>query len=874
MESKTFTISFELLDRFTSKYTDIQKKIQSLTSESHVVDIDVNAQALRDLSIEARNIQAPLDSVNKTLEKTTSASGNENEAIKKVNDTISKNSEQLQKNNQVADAHNSKIQQMKNHYDSLGESATNFKNLVISLGSVIASTVVAGAWVEFDKEARYLEQLIRAVEKKRPGLSTEKLTGFIEDAGKTGVVTPTERAGLAYMAAQRGIKNQDALQRTVENVEALYLQNQELLRRQYGVESASDLLDRLTKKTITRLDKQMVADIMSPKFGALEQGQRVSKLSKMRLEVDVDAELRKNPLLELSNRIANFKIAVEKELSDIFKPIASVFALLLRALDMSPAIRSIAALTVAFSILAGTAISVAYAIIQIRGAIMGLKLLSQFGGLGAMLTNPYAILIAIAAIILIVAARTGILEKAWKKFTQSEIGKDILAGLQAVVDIIMLLIDKFNEWYEASGRSTLLSFFGALVSIIETLWDDLDKVYKTIKLFNAAMGAVNTSTPTKAAPGKGETFEEGVRNAWVTLQNAFSTKNLEELLKNISYRIQAILQWGSSIVAPIITKIHDVMKRISSMIEWLYSLIQGAAAWLRDAFGVTKAQAKQKLEAASAKSGLTYLDERSGYKDLEKLREHYQWWAGAGWYKTTSESWKVKAPSTDAEVRHLEKLREQYEKAPKGFFEGIPGMSELTAAITNLITPIEYLVDAIKSLVETLFTQGANAAISKAAEGTAATLSSAGIPATAYTSETKRWLNTQTGERITDDEYFNLPLAEKLGGKWKYESMPSMAVGGKIVSDGALLAHKNEEIVPVAQAVSGPGAIANAITQLKKASGGTSHRPQYNINIVNRTELSDIKIASGVDLDDILRKIDSHIEKKSLLAVKRALENR
>jgi len=141
----------------------------------------------------------------------------------------------------------------------------------------------------------------------------------------------------------------------------------------------------------------------------------------------------------------------------------------------------ILAITAGFVAMSGAIVGIMTAISAVKNALIGLQMGSKLASLGSMLLNPYAALFAIAAIILVVAYRTGVLQKAWEKFSNSAIGKDFLGALQGLASFVGSLIDKFSEWYESTGKNQMLGAFFTLVEVLGNAWDYVNKIYSTMK---------------------------------------------------------------------------------------------------------------------------------------------------------------------------------------------------------------------------------------------------------------------------------------------------------------------------------------------------------------------------------------------------------
>ena len=83
--------------------------------------------------------------------------------------------------------------------------------------------------------------------------------------------------------------------------------------------------------------------------------------------------------------------------------------------------------------------------------------------------------------------------------------------------------------------------------------------------------------------------------------------------------------------------------------------------------------------------GAKWVDDASNYAK-------HQWYKAPGWYESTSSAEAHLLP--EATQARLNARKVKYETAPAGFFEGIPGIGELTSAIGALTAAIPVLPDA------------------------------------------------------------------------------------------------------------------------------------------------------------------------------------
>ena len=213
----------------------------------------------------------------------------------------------------------------------------------------------------------------------------------------------------------------------------------------------------------------------------------------------------------------------------------------------------------------------------------------------------------------------------------------------------------------------------------------------------------------------------------------------------------------------------------------------------------------------------------------------------------------------------------KYETAPAGFFEGIPGIGELTSAIGALTAAIPNIPsageawDKASGFVTEKAGEAWNTATEFAAEkasDVATTLTNLGIPTT-VTEPTSQVYWNKMGEGITTDEFSQLSPGERTSGEWSYDAFrgssgsepaaepevsipksytngketispkvwdtlgsdqkehwtPQYAVGATFKKGGlfAGLVHEKEEIIPQAIAQKGTGPLSKVLGALQES---------------------------------------------------------
>jgi len=737
-------------------------------------------------------------------------------------------------------------------FEGVGSAIEGVKGKLAALTAILAGGSLMGySWKGAEESANYAEQVYDMLSTRKGSKKIDQaaLKTFVSKATDSGYTSSTDRLQLANLMIQRGAKTTDSAIGATEGIERKFITKREMLEKDYGISSAKSLGEYATQANIRGKQAQQDLDnIFGPGFSRKSQATRIKLLAKIDIS-DEDLDKALDPLDVIQTRLHSISKSVGSELRGPLGAIADLFADFLGAVDRNPLLPKILAITAGFVGVAGAVVGIVVAMAEVKKALGALEMGSKLMSMGSMLMNPYVALIALAAILLIVAYKTGVLQKAWDKFQQSAIGKDIMSGLQGLADFAGTLIDRFSKWYEDSGKNQMLSAFFTLVEVLGNAWDYVDKIYSTMTKggANPIVAALTAISAAPLALGMG-------------IAKTVTGKDSGELL---DYLIELDQRWINYLITnfPLFGKIYEIIKKVHSVMEWLYSLLQGALAWIRDGLGITKSQKKEKLDKAAEAAGVTW--------DADEQR----------WYKGNVPATNPKSGVSAATLANLDELKDKYEKAPKGFFEGIPGITDLTTALQNLLSPINNLIDALKlkdiansanTIAEKVgFTGGASAGKTPVVDDEKWEIwNSADSPDHFF-------VKSKTGDpRVPGQgDTYSRELVETLYGG----SLPTEGhAAGATFKRGGLFAgkvHSPEEIIPQAIASRGPGPIARAIAALdavtagRAVASGASGASFGDIHVhMPAQDFSGMKISSNVDLKRVLsdankRAVDDAVEK-------------
>ena len=132
------------------------------------------------------------------------------------------------------------------------------------------------------------------------------------------------------------------------------------------------------------------------------------------------------------------------------------------------------------------------------------------------------------------------------------------------------------------------------------------------------------------------------------------------ILKMVAFMVDFLRKlWANSAVLnKLISAGMAIWQKMADFFSWLLDSIKGGLQWIRDGLGVTRSEKKAEFEKKAKDAGV--------------------------WYSESDKSWMNKGGtriSDSAVPDAVKRSKEAYDTAPKGFFEGIPGIADLTAAL-------------------------------------------------------------------------------------------------------------------------------------------------------------------------------------------------
>lgn len=807
-DRKFYSIGFNLIDNFTAKYDNLTNKIARITDSTHLIKFDIDSSVVTKTEEIGKRVGSSTDGISKSIGKVSEANKEMSESIKKTTDT--------------SETQVSAVDRLSAGYEGLAATFSRVRGVATGLFAVLGAGVVGGmSWISSYKTAQYKEQALDILGTMNKRLNIDELQAFADKASGSGYASGSSRISIAYKLGTRGGRNTEQITKATEGLEKIFLKYDEVLEKEHGITSAADLADVATRKVVGRFDRQWLDAIFGKGFSSKSQSARISALGKVGLDVDIQAEL--DPIDEIQTRIKAISSKISAPLGEMFMPASRGLARFLRLLDGNPVVPKIAAMAIAATALGGGFIAATKGVAMLKAGVATLGLTANIAKFGALLLNPVGILIALGALLLIVAYKTGALSAAWDKFSKSAIGKDVFSGIQGIADVIGLVVDKFGEWYEASGRSQLLTYFMSLVTILGHAYDFMDKIYSKTK---SATGNPILAGMVALASMPVSLYAGGLKSA--------TGIDVSEILSGISDRIGSLSRWFTSNLPIGIDKITGFLSKLFSVINWIVNpfirlfdmiktLFEKITGFLEEKFGVSGKTDK--------------LDEAMMEKDIA--------WAKSQRFSDNNER---KYRFSD------ETMKAAWTEAATGIEQSPPNVNrdvydKLVGEFKNRFKTrdVEYVMQEAIPATDEESRQWDRGEWTREGKGSM---------------EGGRWVPSEPIEGSTGLEGFAF---ENKGRDLTKEA----ATGGDIRSDGLIKLHKDETVVPADIARS---SVLNNL--LRDATTGRAVSQEIHVHNENKIDLSGAKIASDIDIDKLLREIDARIEAGSLKMIRNALGQR
>jgi hypothetical protein len=662
------------------------------------------------------------------------------------------------------------------------------------LALVGASAVLVGFAAVAAMKSKTTANLINSTLDTR--LMTRKLTdqagakAWIEGAQKDDWSGGrAERLGVFQTVLSKNPRiNQATAQKRTEDIEKYFFANQEMLKIK-GIASAEALASKISAPQLVGDDATMFEDIFGLGFSKLMPEARLARLStEAPGNEQMDKAVAARPDVVMEKRLNAMTASIGDSVLPVLNDVLGTF------LQISDVIGSIP----------GLGPMIGWGAVLTGAATGGLVIVGMLGSLIPGLEAMYALTKAdTIAKIANTVATTGVTAAQWllnAAMTANPLGIAIMA-IVGLIAILYVLEKKFGvvskAWAMFSNSSVGKGIFAQLESAKKLVSDIGSQFMKgnsggAIKM---VLEAVAMASPIGMLIKLTLFMVDFMRKIWVNsawLNKAFAT---------------GLAIW----------------QKMTDFFTWLLNLITGMQTWLRDGLGVTKAEKKASMEKIAASEGLTYKADGK---------------SGAGWY----DKGNVKQTPSDPLVR----AKEAYDKSPKGFFEGIPGINELTNAIFKLIEAL-----ALK---------------------TPPTEDKGGLGDLGKGRDYRKDAN---GNPLTQAQ-IDANIANPANQGYIPDFVPGLDEGGQIKRSGSLIGHGGEEINPASVVVGGETTLARINKIFSGISGGSvgggAAASPVSVGSVN-VDVHIDKIDSGSDIDSLISKMSDQAADKLLFALRNKLDN-
>lgn len=488
-ENRTLAIIYELIDNVSKPFEQIQEMVSSITQSPAILSIEGNITGAMDaLETTATAAQTSVRGVENATQSATKATNQAAEATKKTGLAHS----------DLANKSTSVWSNMKNQVMGVTDTVGSLQAKV--LGFLAAGAIAGVSWESAESSRRISETIYTKLERK--GKDVERLKKFVE--GKDiDIGSKKERLAIADALMSRTKMSQQAAQDSTEAIEKVWFAQQDYLREQ-GIGSVKELTNLLTRPQLRGPQVQILQAIglKVPKTGGTVT-QRMRQMVTIGTTIELDKAKADNQLAVLFNRIESFKKAIGKSMVEPMGALIGVVTRVFEAIESIPGAPGLVgmgllAITAASGIgilittikplapiltmtkalfIGDTAVKATNIVVTeaATGANLGLATAETAAGtaakgLWASLALPLAILAALVIIVGIVMYKTGQLQRIMDAFKGSAIGKDVMAGWDA-------LMKAFSGRPSTGWAEGLVGIFTTFTDILITAGGAIDWIY-------------------------------------------------------------------------------------------------------------------------------------------------------------------------------------------------------------------------------------------------------------------------------------------------------------------------------------------------------------------------------------------------------------
>jgi len=383
-------------------------------------------------------------------------------------------------------------------------------------------------------------------------------------------------------------------------------------------------------------------------------------------------------------------------------------------------------------------------------------------------------------------------------------------------------------------------------------------------------------------------------------------KGPEEILQIIADQMRVMLRWVSTNIAPVTSKIHDILKKVQSIFEWLYDLFQRFWNWIQQAMpGAAKETKRQEIEKAVSKENSAdktkalSFDTNTGKYSVRDLTVN----AGTSHTLTEKDYGEEKYNKltkkaseymglpgfaegiAQAVAKGISGIGTQIADAIKGLILEIPGVKEMAQAIKDLQTWLEGLdlgnkATDLGNKVNTAASNVMGTNPSQYATQTA-TRTISGVGKLFKNGEDNYDILFDTDYAANPDN--NVPMNPLQGITSDDAKRFGFAAGATFTREGLFSGkvHAPEELIPQSISQRGPGPIAKALDLLNNVTAGGKMSSAIGTGVggdihvhMPSQDFSGMKISSNVDFERLLRDANKKAVEDAVLEIKKQIGQR
>lgn len=549
--------------------------------------------------------------------------------------------------------------------------------------------------------------------------------------------------------------------------------------------------------------------------------------------------------------------------------------------------------------------SKAMMILAMYGNIAGLVISTMAGTIGAIvgiLGGPLTIILVLAAAVGYLLYKTGYLQKAWDKFKDSAIGKDLIGGLVTGIAWVTDEFTKLFSWLDEQWSKGSEGAFGWLLSALDTvastfgwLFDKLDDAYESGALGNALK---------------------------ISLMGLLPIVALVKSLMTIADYARKLLD-GSNVVSDLLSAGSKAWDDISNGVQWLYDTVLGMVSWLQESVSSIPDIPEwiKKLPGDTSDAIKDWLQD-----SVESIPNGIVEWLKKLWDALTSlpssissaitgifpwggsgaEEEGKKSSLTEAEREEaIQKAKSSRTGGGYKNFDFGMGSDIWDKALTEAETGIPQEVPNLQNRAEyeRLVTWFRSILATESSDSSGNTAPIGGeieikkdqwgneykSPVPPKAPEAPETFKNQGSMYVAfgDDGLFDVMnasgmvqrgFASEAAAKEYIANQTQYAIGATFKKDGLFAGrvHAPEEIIPQATAQRGAGPIARALDTLYgvTSAGRASSSPSPEVHVHNANDFSGMRVSSDIDIEKLMKEIDRRIESRSISAVHKAMGQR